>query len=528
MKTRSSRFFVILLHLLGVSNHHLPSWYYDYLTSTTSSDRASFYSGIRGVHPHSIVLERLDLREVGGLDGVEWLGTPQGEPDSDSVSSINKPQEADESVDATTTQIARESFWLQDSQDGKCLGPSGGFSECGDATLWFILRRDTQRKSLRMGPFGVEEVAGRVDSEEPYRYALQIVDNDYLQQGPSSPSSATTTLSSLSLSWRQKRQQRRQRDCLVPSNSSRRGSQQESDASALELGSCAKQKTAWSWRVDSQGVLYLPNDVSQTRGRSCLRRTKASSAVLSSCQDSTEEPAQGHPEQPLVQFSLVRYHATSNPSLSSSHTTDIDQAKARPLRPSDSRNSERQAQETQEKKQDSTVSREGLPSNRDIAHSHASGPVMHSPIFEMNLAGRPLLSNIPSVEARKQSNQSPFAALKDSNPILFVGTGTQRSNDALKKSSSDLKNSLAGKAAAAPQMASAAPVKLRKIEMNPYIAQSQDEKWIDPQTGLEYHTDLCRYLGHDRKEYGRHTLVGVGQFLKTMLKIKVRERSLAR
>ena len=45
MTTRSSRFFVVLLHLVGVSTH-LPS----YLTET----------GIVGVNPFSIVLERLD------------------------------------------------------------------------------------------------------------------------------------------------------------------------------------------------------------------------------------------------------------------------------------------------------------------------------------------------------------------------------------------------------------------------------------------------------------------------------------
>ena len=39
----------------------------------------------------------------------------------------------------------QEPFWIQDSVDGKCLGPSGGFSDCGDATLWFIrAKRDVE------------------------------------------------------------------------------------------------------------------------------------------------------------------------------------------------------------------------------------------------------------------------------------------------------------------------------------------------------------------------------------------------
>ena len=67
---------------------------------------------------------------------------------------------------------------------------------------------------------------------------------------------------------------------------------------------------------------------------------------------------------------------------------------------------------------------------------------------------------------------------------------------------------------------------VRKIQTNPYIAASNDERWADPKTGLIFRTDLCQYLGHERKDVGRHTLTGVGQYTKTMLNIKVRkERS---
>lgn len=63
---------------------------------------------------------------------------------------------------------------------------------------------------------------------------------------------------------------------------------------------------------------------------------------------------------------------------------------------------------------------------------------------------------------------------------------------------------------------------IRKIQTNPYINDSVDEKWTDPQTRLVYHTDLCQYLGHSRTEVGRHTLTGVGQYMKTVFNIKVR------
>ena len=144
----------------------------------------------------------------------------------------------------------------------------------------------------------------------------------------------------------------------------------------------------------------------------------------------------------------------------------------------------------------------------------------------MNLAGRPLLSAIPTREARKESNQSPFAALKDTNPILFLGVEKRQPRQAEKEAHKGIQiESITLGKSAAVGLSLPSPGKLRKIEMNPYIAASKDEVWADPQTGLEYYTDLCEYLGHDRKEYGRHTLVGVGLFTKTMLKIKVRRKS---
>lgn len=503
-------------------------------------------------------LERLELKDVGGLDGVKWLAPQQQQQKEQSSiigdsSSRQRQQEAKAAL--TTTQTTREPFWLQDTQDGKCLGPSGGFSECGDATLWFILRRGTQRKSLRMGPFGVEETLEQVDLEEPYRYALQIVDNDYEQQPQPAKETPLPTFA-----WRQRRELRRQRDCLVPSKVSQKSKRQNmnnGDASSttpLELGPCVKHKTAWSWRVDPEGFLYLPRDVTDTDDRECLRRTKSSSAVLASCRNNTDAdeqrrqqqhhspPAEDEDRQRLVEFSLVRYHATASSALASTKPSSpahsIARSKAKQLL-SGASDTAAQEQDT-ETKAPGDSSSEGLPSSVDKAHSHAAsrGRVGPSPLFEMNLAGRPLLSNIPTREARKASNQSPFAALKDTNPILFLGAGNGNNNNNNKRPTSRQQRQALGKkkshggihptnnmgkpsAAANNNLSPPSPVKLRKIEMNPYIAGSEDEVWVDPQTGLKYHTDLREYLGHDRKEYGRHTLVGVGLFTKTMLKIKV-------
>ena len=87
MRSRSSRLFIVLLHLVGVSTH-LP--------------RNSFFAalfpngngiGIVGVHPLSILLEPLELQAAGGLEELLELLEGAG-------------YDVEESV-------LREPFWLQ-------------------------------------------------------------------------------------------------------------------------------------------------------------------------------------------------------------------------------------------------------------------------------------------------------------------------------------------------------------------------------------------------------------------------------
>jgi hypothetical protein len=65
------------------------------------------------------------------------------------------------------------------------------------------------------------------------------------------------------------------------------------------------------------------------------------------------------------------------------------------------------------------------------------------------------------------------------------------------------------------------PHRTRKIPVHPYIAASKNGYYKDEVTGLEFPTDISEYLGHNRKETGRHTLTGLGVYTRTMLKIKV-------
>ncbi len=150
MRTRSSRLFFVLLHLVGVSTNvpsHHSSTFGTHSTSTSSSssnlrspwwlNAASFwssysYGGIVGVQPSAILLERLDIQSSRrGLKGI--------------IDRVERVYNWDAEVD-----LLGEPYWFQDNTDGLCLGPGGGFSECGDATLWRIRRRPlTKRQSLR-------------------------------------------------------------------------------------------------------------------------------------------------------------------------------------------------------------------------------------------------------------------------------------------------------------------------------------------------------------------------------------------
>ena len=68
----------------------------------------------------------------------------------------------------------------------------------------------------------------------------------------------------------------------------------------------------------------------------------------------------------------------------------------------------------------------------------------------------------------------------------------------------------------------ARPQKTRKIPTHPYLIASKDGLYEDPRTGLMFFTDLCPYLGYDKYTYGRQTLMGMGHYYRTLLKIKVR------
>jgi hypothetical protein len=153
----------------------------------------------------------------------------------------------------------------------------------------------------------------------------------------------------------------------------------------------------------------------------------------------------------------------------------------------------------QHEKEEKQQERERSPvTSVDLAHSHASEPLMHP---DLKPSSQLLFARVGDASSLKQRPMVPRNLLKGASPVLLV---------------LDRKD-----VPPPPPVERSAPVKLRKMPTHPYIAAAKDNVWKDPQTGLEFHTDLCEYLGHDRNESGRHTLTGVGQYMRTVFNIKV-------
>jgi len=299
-----------------------------------------------------------------------------------------------------------------------------------------------------------------IDQEKDWGYAFQLVD---------------TNDDTMSL--------RKSRDCLV---------RRKRGASTLGLGKCTSLETAWSWRVSGEGILF--HGGKRLHPSQCLWRTNATTPVLSSCEADEEDSSSR-----LVRFSMVRYHTSSK-------SATVERVLEEEMREEQTRirKEERQQQLEDEVKVDE---KESHPvTSVDLAHSQASDPLMHPDLKPSSQLLFAPIGGMPS-SSKQKAAMVPRNILKGASPILL--TLDKRDVVVPPPPTVEAKRS--------------APVKLRKMPTHPYIAAAKDNVWTDPQTGLEFRTDLCEYLGHDRKESGRHTLTGVGQYTRTVFNIKVRD-----
>lgn len=346
--------------------------------------------------------------------------------------------------------IPDEPVWLQDAADDLCLGPMGRFVECGDATLWQVNR--LRRKRLRMGLFGIEDA-----SVEGWKFHI-VDDVDQIK--------------------------RRRSECL------------RNKDGTITVERCSRVFSILSstWDMKDDGSLQ---SLRVDNAPLCVMRTNHT-ATLSSCNDR---------RQRKVHFTMVRYRAVVVPGAApSADPTQVEQLLI----------------SADDGSEPLTKTSKGKGPVQPRAGNTGS-PAFPQPSPTTNLlsSNNRLMpskstSNPPTLggdrTAQKKSRQPPtLKSLHDTNPILLMGAKSQTSSLLLTKLSQEIPS---GSVAKLSSSNSPTLQPLRRMEIHPYIAAAKNELWMDPQTGLEYHTDLCRYLGRGRKEYGRHTLMGVGQYRK--------------
>lgn len=515
-RTRSTRLFVVLLHLVGVSTD-IPA----------SSFLRIFWTdaGIVSVNPATVLLEMSDPSQH------QLLGLTDVKP-----------------------------HWLQDAHDQKCLSPMGTFSDCGDATMWRVIPRAKRHARRRQWIRWATE-DDDVDWDAPQGYALQIFvddgtnnccpNNTSARQSPSCSTvqgpalsgktgcTSTNTVEDFSNTECLTRRRKDNKLVIVP---------------------CSEDR-AWFWKVNELGILHFDKPARGVKKSSnkkkllnkwqsleCVWRN-VTEAVLMPCDgrdpskqvlNSTTNHDEADSRLVLIQF--VRQVSPREIQLPNMVITgDATTQQAPPERdvmrldPNTDRSDEKLSLAS------STLPYAfgGLPSRVDIAHSHAK-PTSSAHHTEPRSGSRTpsILPQRPSPEV--VSKRIP-RFLGDTNPILVASTTTMTTTNrtvggSIRVSQAPRKTATNGeeKTSRKPSSSTASSVIhdgssshttkpiVRKIQINPYIANSKDERWKDPQTGLVYQTDLCKYLGHERKDVGRHTLTGVGQYTKTMLNIKVR------
>ena len=499
MRTRSSRFFVILLHLVGVCHHNSPS-----IKSPSS--------GLVGVNPWPVHLETVSLSSYDNEDGDDYACRPN---------SKNDPEEADNNNNF-------ELLWLQDQNDQLCFGPTGTFAECGDTTLWLVRkheltsRRRSGRRLLLSSLFGAspseEEDEVSTSRRQPtVGYTFQVVDHDIAED--------LATTEGANHSKQSHRKKNNKADCL--------------DQNSEEGITLARCNASWRstpaasnvWLINPQGILHQ-----RSRGRKqlwmlgnwrksalssssydedhiCLQRVNETNAVLVPCAEGDGNNNRIQPNATtidFVRFEFVRYKATTvSTGCATTLKASVPYA-AHKRRRTTSPPVPRSYTSATERILERSASVDSIPTLRDKAHSHASEPVMHP---ELKLSTQLLFTGKKEKKnATDFPRISPFSLLKDTNPILLMSGQTNGRTKGPETGhpahlSSSMIHRLEGKG-------DEKPMKLQPIRIHPYIEKARNEVWTDPKTGLNFATDLRQYLGWDKKEHGRHTLMGVGQYIK--------------
>ena len=616
MRTRSSRLFFVLLHLVGVSTNvpyggdkrrRTPSTTY-YPSSSSNNDShygSDLFSfiipswltwsvGIVGVHPTGILLERLDVQSSRrGLRGI--------------LERVERVWQWDGNED-----LLGEPYWFQDNTDGMCLGPDGGFSECGDATLWKVKRRPLTKRQLRekrykqrhrqrvqqdknkragrgikpttdsvcVWPFFCEQYSQvsqpmHIGNDEVYGFEYENHDDEVGNEGFAlqlmgvDAITANSVFSSHRMAglkeerkrkrffWHEQEEDDPEGECLLSFPSAKNG------GDALQIGSCSSE-AAWVWHVNRDGILVRGSTKAEKRKRQrrwkitprrasaaaaaggsgslqsdfrCVHRTNSTMAALLPC--GIEGKSRDDNHNSLVGFSLVRYPSTVSkrvpqqqhglgfdPSLVWEPWTTLEVHVSESLDNNDSQTKEDSGPSIPKSRTSSASAGAKQPTLKATPNMLHTGldqgkAKKHSITSASHIRDAPVAMNGVAFHKQRMNNKS--SSEKSARKPSMGPTGSKlrlekdnRERGGQTQIHEDLVESRMGDHAP-----NSNPHRPRKIPVHPYIQSSKDFVWVDPLTSLEYPTDLCEYLGHTKKEAGRHTLMGVGQYYRTAFNIKV-------
>ena len=369
-------------------------------------------------------------------------------------------------------------------------------------------------------------------------------------------------------------------ECLLsfPSTNSNNG------GDALRIGPCSSED-AWIWHVNRDGILVRGLTKSERRrkkrrwgsgsvagrvlrsaedelgskGVGCIHRANSTAAILRPCNDDGKKE-----DATKVGFSLVRYPSASSKVIPQSSTGGNDEDPLSLWAPwttlegpgSTEGTIDTSSSETAPTKMEGKEEQH-LPTSRTNSQNHASGSKQRQ--VEVKSTESMLRTTLATGGSSKSQNTAKTSAshIRDA-PFAMQGLSFngQRGDDAVKKSGGgsntpgiskprvdesvglskssllhkprpsqarrQLPNDL-GTLEGGNEEVDSNPHRPRKIPKHPYIEASNEGIWKDPLTSLEYPTDLCDYLGQSKKEAGRHTLMGVGQYYRTAFNIKVSE-----
>lgn len=420
-------------------------------------------------------------------------------------------------------------LWIQDTIDGSCLGPMGTFSECGDATVWMVQRHPLRMTHPASSTTTTSRMRQNIFATKPSIHdsvrqwlASAFVFSNGLFSTPSQSRSSTSSNNNYGLTFRfvdwdfesvtttsaTDIRPQKQSDGAVPVEASEclNIAHNRSLSWQVSVSKC-QQRRRWRtgpvtvWILDFNGRLrptqesldLHPTQRHQNQQRFCrswqnkdltsqtlcLSRGNGNQVHLIDC----NSPGDWRP----VQFAFYSYRPVAQ-SLASGRT---------PTYKTDGDSTSRRGSTNIPKATDAQSD------TQDVNPSlHPDLKLKSSLIFDFN---KPKANAVHSHTKRPRFG----GVLSDINPILLAGYKDEK---VLPTKAAKLHHT-----ATLPIEASEDDMKALKIsrmQTHPYLNDAKDGLWTDPQTGLQFFTDLCKYLGRHCNEYGRHTLTGMGIYRK--------------